>query len=111
VSSPSSLPTTNLSWLDFFAERDVEYSIGVTTWSAFANFFYLYLDGPEATPESVGMVRLTLPPSIQPAGQAMVIETSTNLIDWVPFTTLPPGQTEFQVAPKPNEPQRFFRRR
>jgi hypothetical protein len=47
------------------------------------------------------------------AANAMVtpgmIETSTNLVDWIPYTNAPANSVDFRVVPSTNEPYRFFR--
>ncbi len=83
----------------FSAEAGVEYSIGVTPWSEFARPFVLTLDQSELT--------LLAPAS----AREWVIETSTNLIDWVPMATNQVGVAGFTVEPNRSERTRFYRNR
>jgi hypothetical protein len=90
----------------FAVEAGVEYSIGLTTWLYAASEFTLTLDAPEPAPSAA--ISLPLPTGVRP-GSSWVIETSTNLIHWEPFRTNHPWETIVPIAPRSDEPQRYFR--
>ena len=74
----------------------------------------LSLPAPPAPPPIVRPPR-TIPPlpppptPFNPEPAPRVVETSTNLIDWVRYTNAPADPAEFRVVPATNEPRRFFR--
>jgi len=95
--------------LEFHAFEGEEYVIGVTTSFCRATQFTLSLDLSAPLPAPDGPVSIPFHTVIEATGKPLMVETSTNLVDWVPFSTLAPGEKEFRVVPNQTEPQRFFR--
>jgi hypothetical protein len=58
--------------------------------------------------EQTPPVPLLIPAGIGALG---IVETSTNLVDWVPYTNAPVNPSDFRIVPSTNEPYRFFRMR
>lgn len=92
----------------FNAVAGTEYQIGATTMSNFAGDvgFRLNLVSPElaAAPIRARLLILRLPTE-----RASIVETSTNLVDWLPFNTNSPSTGELRIEPKHDDTQRFFR--
>ena len=95
--------------LEFHAFKGEEYVIGITTSLSQATEFTLSLDLSAELSANDGPVSIPLPTVTEATGKPLMVETSTNLVDWMPFTTLAPGEREFRVVPNQSEPQRFFR--
>jgi hypothetical protein len=91
----------------FDAVRGSTYQVAIDTarWS---------MDGSDEFTWSLILQEQTPPvPLLIPAGIGAlgIVETSTNLVDWVPYTNAPVNPSDFRIVPSTNEPYRFFRMR
>jgi len=102
----SLVPVADFQYFPFTinAVAGTEYAIEVNGYSPYSTQFTLGLDQTNAPAAS--QRSLSLPVSV---GSPRVIETSTDLVHWVPVQTSTVGKTNFVIAPNVNDPQRFFR--
>jgi hypothetical protein len=124
--------TSSLSTASFNAVQGTTYQIAVDTawwdtdgYEAFTWYlgFLQSTPAPSNTNEGLIVHRPLLPsfpaviqwnaPAIFPAGSLThslrIIETSTNLVDWIPYTSAPAQPAELHIVPSLDESHRFFR--
>jgi len=97
-----------VSPLSFNAQAGVGYQIGATTYSDYAAEFTLVLDLVPSAP--IAATAATHKRALVLSAQTnQIIETSTDLVLWLPYRTNATSELNLIIGPRPDEPQRFFR--